>query len=254
MVAATTPIHRQVRSGQLRQGSAGQGVNVGDAERLLSLLGGGALALYGLARRDLPGLGLAAAGGGLLYRGLTGHCNLYGALGVNTAEHHGPAAAVAAGRGVRVVRAVTIDRPPEEVYRVWHDLENLPRFMSHLKSVKKEGNRSHWVAKAPAGMSVEWDAEIVNDKPGRLIAWRSLEGSKVRTAGSVHFNPAPDGRGTEVLVELKYDPPGGKLGTWLAWLFGEDTGRQIREDLERFKGMMESGEASAARGQVAGRA
>jgi uncharacterized membrane protein len=126
--------------------------------------------------------------------------------------------------------------------------------MSHLKSVQKEGSRSHWVAKAPAGLSAEWDAEIVNDKPGRLIAWRSLEGSEVRTAGSVHFNPTPDGRGAEVLVELKYDPPGGKLGTWLAWLFGEDPGRQIREDLERFKGMMEGGEASAVRGQVAGRA
>jgi uncharacterized membrane protein len=254
MVAARTPIHRQVTAGQLRPGGADRGVNVGDAERLLSLLGGSALAVYGLARRDLPGLGLAAAGGCLLYRGLTGHCNVYGALGVNTAEAHGRAASVPAGRGVKVVRAITINRPPEEVYRVWHDLENLPRFMSHLKSVKQEGNRSHWVAKAPAGMSVEWDAEIVNDKPGRLIAWRSLEGSEVRTAGSVHFNPAPDGRGTEALVELKYDPPGGKLGSWLAWVFGEEPSLQIRDDLNRFKEMMEGGEASTARGQVAGRA
>src|SRR5262249_11960290 len=138
-----------------------------------------------------------------------------------------------------------INRTAEDVYRAWHDLENLPRFMSHLRSVRKDGNRSRWVAKAPAGMSAEWDAQIVNDKPGRLIAWRSLEGSEVRTAGSVHFNPTRDGRGTEVLVELKYDPPGGKLGTWLAWLFGEEPGRQVREDLQRFKEMMESGQGAA---------
>jgi uncharacterized membrane protein len=251
MVALRTPIHRQVTSGQLRRGGAEQGVNVGDRERLLSLLGGGALVGFGVGRRDLVGLGLAAAGACLAYRGLSGHCNVYGALGVTTAKPHGPAASVAAGRGVKVVRAATINSPPDEVYRVWRDLENLPRFMSHLKLVTKEGNRSYWVAKAPAGMSAEWDAEIVNDKPGRLIAWRSLEGSEVRTAGSVHFNPTPDGRGTEVLVELKYDPPGGKLGTWLAWLFGEEPGLQIRDDLKRFKEMMEAGRAAAAPKQPA---
>jgi uncharacterized membrane protein len=246
MVATTTPIHRQVTSGQLRRGSAEHGVNVGDAERLLSLFGGSALALYGLARRDLPGLGLAAVGGGILYRGLSGHCNLYDALGINTAKSRGHAASVAAGRGVRVVRAVTIDRPTDELYRVWHDFENLPHFMSHLKSVKTEGNRSHWVAKAPAGLSAEWDAEIVNDRPGRLIAWRSLEGSEVATAGSVHFTSAPGGRGTEVLVELKYDPPGGKAGSWLARLFGEEPSLQIQDDLQRFKVMMEGGQTAAA--------
>ena len=123
--------------------------------------------------------------------------------------------------------------------------------MQHLKSVTTEGLRSRWTAKAPAGMSVEWDAEIINDRPNRLIAWRSLEGSCVSTAGSVHFTPAPDGRGTEVLVELKYDPPAGKLGSWLASLFGEEPGRQIGDDLRRFKQLMEAGDAATTPRQPA---
>src|SRR5262249_48373258 len=123
----------------------------------------------------------------------------------------------------------------DALYRRWRDLAGLPRFMEHLVSVTEHGPRSHWVAKAPVGLTVEWDAELVNDQPGRLIAWRSLEGSQVDTAGSVHFNPAPSGRGTEVVVELKYDPPGGRLGSWLAWLFGREPSVQVREDLRRFK-------------------
>jgi uncharacterized membrane protein len=103
------------------------------------------------------------------------------------------------------------------------------------------GNRSHWVAKAPAGTSVEWDAEVYNEKEGELIAWRSLEGSQVNSAGSVHFNAAPGGGGTEVRVVLKYDPPGGVIGATIAKLFGEEPSQQIREDLRRFKQLMETG-------------
>src|SRR5205807_5768354 len=115
-----------------------------------------------------------------------------------------------------VEKTVTINRPAAVLFRMWSNFETLPRFMQHLVSVKVDGKRSHWVARGPAGTTVEWDAEIVNNVPDRLIAWRSLEGSTVDTVGSVRFVDAPGGRGTEVHVELKYDPPGGKLGSWVA--------------------------------------
>jgi uncharacterized membrane protein len=125
-------------------------------------------------------------------------------------------------------------------------VENLPRIMRHLDSVKGTGgNRSHWVAKAPLGLSVEWDAEVHNQRPNELIAWRSLEGSQVDTAGSVHFRRTPGGRGTEIQVVLKYDPPGGKVGAGLARLLGESPEQQIEEDLRRFKQLMETGERPA---------
>jgi len=221
---------------------------VAEMERWLSLIGGGALALYGLREGNLPGLGLAVVGGALVHRGLSGHCTVYGALDIST-KQHSQAAAVGAGQGIKVVRAVTIQRPAEELYNHWRQFENLPRFMSHLVSVTRDGNRSHWIARAPAGMTVEWDAEIVNNEPNRLIAWRSLSGSQIGTAGSVHFTPLSLDRGTEVVVSLKYDPPGGTLGSWVAWAFGQEPGQQIREDLRRFKQMMEAGEFATIEGQ-----
>jgi uncharacterized membrane protein len=228
-------------------------VNVGDAERLLSAVGGGALALYGLSRGTLGGLCAAALGGAFVYRGLTGHCDCYAALGVRTTEGRGPMTSVPAGHGVKVEQTVTINRPAEDLYRYWRNFENLPRFMSHLESVKENGNRSHWMAKAPLGMTVEWDAEVYNDRRGELIAWRSIEGSTVDTAGSVHFTRAPGGRGTEVRVVLKYDPPAGKVGAALARWLGEAPEQQIAEDLNAFKRLMEAGESAATRGQPAAR-
>lgn len=225
-------------------------MNVSDAERWLSLLGGGALASYGLARGGLAGLALAVAGGSLVYRGATGHCPLYQSLGFSTAERHGPATSVPAARGVKVEKVMTINRSPEELYRFWRDFQNLPRFMRHLKSVEDHGGgRSHWVARGPMGSSVEWDAELHNERENELIAWRSLEGSEVDTAGSVHFTRAPGGRGTEVRVVLKYNPPAGKFGAAVARLFGEAPEQQIAEDLRCFKQLMEAGEVATTRGQ-----
>ena len=242
MVSLRTPISQEVGSGLMRSGGANR-VNVSDTERWLSLLGGGVLGIFGLTRGTLPGFGLAALGGALIYRGLTGRCPVYGSLGLDTADH-GQAASIPAGQGVKVTRAVTINRSPEDLFRFWRNFENLPRFMTGLVSVKTMGKRSHWVARGPLGKQVEWDAEIITEEPNRLIAWRSLEGSEVATAGSVHFTPAPGGRGTEVRVEMKYDPPAGKVGALIAKLFGEDPARQIQEDLRRFKQLMETGEIS----------
>jgi uncharacterized membrane protein len=146
-------------------------------------------------------------------------------------------------RSIRVQKSITVNRPPEELYRFWRNFENLPCFMRHLESVQVTGEtRSHWRAKAPIGMRVEWDAEIINDRPNELIAWRSREGADVDHAGSVHFKPAPGGRGTEVRVEMQYIPPGGVMGATIAKLFGEAPEQQLQEDLRRFKQMTEAGE------------
>lgn len=237
-----------------RSTSAGKqtSVNVGQAERLVSAAGGALLSLAGLRRGDPLGLAVAAAGAALVYRGLTGHCSVYQSLNINTAQQRSEATAVRAGHGVKVFRSVTIDRPAHELYAEWRRFEHLPRFMKHLVSVKEDGPRSHWVARGPAGTTVEWDAEIINEDRDRLIAWRSLPGSQVDTAGSVHFNPATGGRGTVVEVELKYDPPGGKIGAGIAWLFGEEASTQVAEDLQCFKQLMESGEVATTAGQSRG--
>jgi uncharacterized membrane protein len=147
-----------------------------------------------------------------------------------------------ARRGVFVAHSITVNRPREEVYRFWHDFQNLPRFMAHLESVDVHGRQSHWCAKAPAGMSVEWDAEMIEDVPNERIAWRSLEGAEIPNEGSVQFFDAPGGRGTEIVVELRYRPPGGRLAATFAKLFGEEPNQQIRGDLRRFKQVMELGE------------
>jgi len=220
-------------------------VNVNEAERVLSTVGGGALAVYGLSRGSLEGLFLAALGGCFVYRGLSGHCNFYGALGVSTAGREGPFTSVPAGHGVKVEKTVTINRPAEDLYRYWRNFENLPRFMRHLESVTVNGDRSHWVAKAPLGMSVEWDAEVYTDRRGEVISWRSLDGSEVDTAGSVHFTPVQGGRATEVRVVLKYDPPAGKVGAALARWLGEAPEQQIEEDLHEFQRLMGAGSGAA---------
>ncbi len=145
--------------------------------------------------------------------------------------------------GRRVTNIITINRSIEEVYAFWRNFENLPRFMRHLVSVNETGSgRSHWTAMAPAGMTVEWDAEITEDRPNELISWRSLPGASVRNAGTVTFTKAPGNRGTEVRVDLEYRPPAGKLGAMVAMLFREEPGQQIHDDLRNFKQVLEIGE------------
>jgi uncharacterized membrane protein len=157
-----------------------------------------------------------------------------------------------AGQEIQVRRSITVARSPEDVHRFWRDFENLPRFMRHLESVEvRDERRSHWRAKAPAGTSVEWDAEIVEDEPGRRIAWRSLEGSTVPNAGTVTFAAAPGDRGTEIHVDLEYRPPAGSVGWAVAKLFGEEPGQQIADDLRRLKQILETGEVVTAKGPSA---
>ncbi|HEX8071689.1 MAG TPA: SRPBCC family protein [Pyrinomonadaceae bacterium] len=248
----------QIDRGEAPAARGGGRGNVGDIERWASAVGGGALALYGLTRGTFGGAALALFGGALLYRGVTGYCDLYDKLGINTAggATTNPNISVRAGDGIRVEQTVTINRPPAEVYAFWRNFENLPRFMSHVEEVRaSDPTHSHWIVRAPAGTSVEWDAEVYNEKENELIAWRSLPGADVDNAGSVHFEPTPDGRATNLRVVLRYDPPAGIVGATVARLFGENPEQQIAADLQRFKEVLESGQAATteARGASTGR-
>lgn len=225
-------------------------INVGEKERLLSMLGGGTLGLIGLSRFSLGGLALAAVGGALVYRGMTGHCSLYQALDVTTAPQ-GPASSIAAGHGVKVEESIVINRDAATLWRFWRKLENLPRVMHHLELIEERDNRrSRWRARGPLGISFAWEAEIINEKENELLAWRSIDNSTVDTAGSVHFRATPQGQGTEMRVVLKYDAHAAHLAAPLARLLGDAPEHQIREDLQRFKQIMESGHAAALGSQV----
>jgi len=219
------------------------GINISGTERLASTLVGGALMAYGLKRRSLGGTLMALGAGSLVFRGATGHCLVYKALGLNTSQTKSGVASVRHNEGIKIETSVIIDRSPGELYRFWRNFENLPRFMTSLESVKKIDDRhSHWVVKAPAGTTLEWGAEIHNEKENEFIAWRSLQNAELNNAGSVHFTPDADGRGTTVKVILSYEPPGGKLGQAIARFLGQEPERQIRQDLERFKIVMEAEE------------
>jgi uncharacterized membrane protein len=217
--------------------------NLSDVERWASLAAGTGFAVYGLSRLRPSGWLHAAIGALLLRRGVTAHCDVYEALGVNTAGTGSDTRAALRGpRGVNVLESVTINRSIEELYRFWRNLENLPYFMRHLESVERVTDTiSHWRAKGPAGTIVGWDAEIFNEVPNKLIAWRSLEGADVVSAGSVNFDSAGP-VGTRVTVHLQYSPPGGKVGAAVAKWFGSDAETGIRQDLDRFKQMVESNE------------
>src|SRR5437764_5288370 len=150
---------------------------------------------------------------------------------------------VPSGEGVRVDKTITIQRPAAVVYAFWRNLENLPRFMRHLKSVSVlDDLHSHWAAKGLAGQIVEWDAEKIEQRENEMISWRSIPGSEVENAGSVWFTPIPDGAATMVRVELKYNPPAGKTGDFIAGLFGRDAKSALNEDLGRLKSLFETGQ------------
>jgi uncharacterized membrane protein len=209
----------------------------------VSLAAGVGLALYAVTRARRNGWLFAAIGGMLIERGATAHCRVYEALNVNTAgTGDDTRRALGGAAGVNVEESVVINRPIEELYRFWRNLENLPRFMHHLESVERlTDTLSRWKALGPAGTTVEWNAEIINEVANKVIGWRSIEGSDVVSAGSVNFEEAGPAR-TRVKVRLQYSPPGGKLGAALAKFVGRDAATEIREDLQRFKQLIEAGE------------
>lgn len=230
-----------------RSASAKTGANIATAERWMSVLSGGALLGYGLRQRGVAGMSAALLGGALANRGLSAKCMVYKALGINTAD-------ASQQPGLLVERTLTVNITPEQAYGFWRNFENLPSFMEHLESVTAlDEKRSRWVAKAPLGRTVEWEAELTDDQPNERIAWQSLPGATVPNSGTVTFKPGPGGFGTEVCVNLTYAPPAGQLGAAVAKLFGEEPQGQINDDLRHFKQMMETGEVPTTCGQPAGR-
>jgi len=240
--------------GDVEEARARSSRNVSETERWASVAAGAGLVLFGLRKRNAAGVAIAGLGGLLLRRGATGHCDTYEALGLNTASNGGDTRRALRGRGGTLVdESVTVNRPASELYAYWRKLDNLPRFMTHLKSVEQTSDTvSRWTTQGPAGTSVSWTAEIINDRPNELIAWRSLDGSAVVSAGSVHFDDAGAGRGTRLRVRMQYSPPGGKLGTLAARLTGKDAATEVREDLRRFKQLLEAGEVATTEGQPRG--
>jgi uncharacterized membrane protein len=182
------------------------------------------------------GLGMVAAATPLLYRGVTGRWPSIAAPNGDTKI------ALAGRRGVHVRESIDIDLPVPEVYRFWRRLDNLPRFMTHLHSVTEDEatRRSHWVAAGPAGVRVEWDAEIINEVENQVLGWRSLPGSDVVSAGSMNVDALDGGRRTRLTVHLQYATPAGRAGAVVASLFGRAPGQTIREDLRHLKDLLNS--------------
>jgi uncharacterized membrane protein len=238
--------HTPARDRQPRQ-------NVGQLERIASAGVGAGLLLAGLKRGSWGGWLLAAGGAALIYRGASGHCGCYDLLGYDTSETRNPATAVAARQGRKIERSIAINRAPEELYETLKDVEHLPRIFDHLTSVSPlEEGRARWQARGPLGNALKWDAEVIRDRPNQMISWRSLDGGDVETAGSIHLRPLPAGRGTEMRISLKYNPPGGKLAANVTDFLGQGLEAEIQSDLRRFKQLMEAGEPPTTKGQPSG--
>ena len=213
------------------QSNAHDGNRSSDLLRWGSVIGGGALALLGLSRRSKSGFAIAAAGGLLAYRGVT--------LDPNQDFH--------------AESSFAINCSPQQAYQFWRNFENLPRFMRNLESVKVTDNRhSEWSALGRFGKSIRWSAEIVEERDNEWIVWRSLEGSDIDCRGSVHFREAVGKRGTVVTAAMQYRPPAGAVGKTVATMLGKDPEFMLREDLRRFKALMEAGEVPNIEGQTNG--
>lgn len=212
------------------------------------LVGGAALVLYGVSRRSVKGVFLAGIGAGLAYSTAKNSGMLHGGL-KRLALH------TKASQTVEVESSITIDRSVGEVYEFWRELENLPLFMSHIRSVEELDRRhSHWVAELRGGLTLAWDAEIIEERENELLAWRSVEDSDIYNEGFVVFASAPGGRGTEVRAHIAYRPPAGELGAKIAEFFSKVSEVMLKEDLRRFKQILEVGEISTTSGQTSGRA
>lgn len=222
-----------MNSRELIYGSPTNSVNTRsvNARKWAALVSGAAVAVYGITRKSWTGAALAGTGGLLIFSG------------------------VRAGRGPKqfeIKRSITVNKPAQELYQFWRNLENLPSFMEHLESVTERDGVSHWVVQGPLKRTIEWDARISQEHPNELIRWHSMPGSVVDHRGSVQFAPAPGNRGTVVTVSLEYATPAGKAGNIVSTLFGKHPEQIVREELRHFKQLMEAGEIPTTQGQPAG--
>ena len=224
--------------------------NMAGWDRALSLGVGTALLVHAWKRRSWVGP-TGTAGAALVMRGASGFCPGYAAVGIRS-RRDDPERVLSGSGGLNLKESVTIARPVSEVFWFWRNVDNLPQFISHLESVEAlDDLRSRWTFRGPAGVAVRWDATIINEIDDRLIAWKSLPGADVVSAGSVTFRPARRG-GTEVTVSMQYAPPAGKAGAALAWLMGRTPAAELREDLRHLKHLLEAGEMPSTEGQPAG--
>lgn len=212
--------------------------NVGDTERILSAVAGSTLVTWGLRRRSLGGLVVAVLGADLLYRGFTGHCNVYQWLGKNTADDE----------PTEIESAITIDKPADELYRMWREPANLSRIMGHFADVQAQGeNRQHWKVHAPLGQEAEWESEITEERAGECLRWASVEGATLQNEGEISFVPAPQNHGTEVHLAMRFQPPGGVLGRAAIRALGPAPRLIAGHALRRFKSLAETGEIATLR-------
>lgn len=223
-------------------------VNVGLIERILSAAAGAALAAYGLKRSSAAGIGLAAAGSALLFRGVTGFCPVNESIGRDSSDPDRQK------RGIEIRTSLTVGKPRNEVYAYWRKLENLPLFMEHLADVRQvDERRSEWSAPIPkTGAYLDWRAEIEAEEENSRLAWRSVEGSQIHNAGEVRFEDAPGGRGTMLHVRITYEPPAGAVGAAASRLVNPAFEQMVKEDVRRFKRIMETGEIPTTEGQPSG--
>ena len=229
--------------------------NVGDSERVISGLAGGAFLLMAARNRSWLSKPLALLGVSLVGRGAIGKCAMYRQLGIDSTEgaHHLAIPGGMFNRTVKVQKTVTVKATPAEVYAFWRNFQNLPRFTQNLESVSEtEPGHTHWVARGPGDLKLEWDARIHEDTVNERISWSTLDSSPIQHNGSVRFSVDPQGRGTQIKAVLRYDIPAGKVGQALAKLLGEEPGQQLDADLRRLKMVLETGEVSRTDGQSAG--
>ncbi len=213
-----------------RERNYGPPVHSINKRKWAALISGSAVALYGATRKSWTGAALAGAGGYLIYSGVRN----------------------GTPKQFEIKRSITVNKPAEELYQFWRNLENLPSFMEHLESVTQREGVSHWVVQGPLNRRIEWDARVSQEHPNELIRWHSLPGSPVDHRGSVQFATATGNRGTIVTVSLQYGTPAGKAGNVVSSLFGKHPEQIVREELRHFKQLMEAGEIPTTHGQPAG--
>ena len=224
-------------------------INISWGERIGSIAGGLVIGYFGLQKFSLKNIVLSLSGGYLIYRGLSGHCMFNELVGIDTSERE--------GSPVILKKAITINKPRAEVYARWRELEKLPSILKHLseiRAVDADKKRYHWKMKLPKGLGhLEWDAEIVDERPNELIAFRTYNGSDVSQSGRVEFIEAPGGRGTEMHATIKYYPPAGYIGSAAAKALNGYIATLVLEDMKRFKKLLETGEITKIDGQPSGR-
>jgi uncharacterized membrane protein len=230
------------------------GTNVNGVERAVSVLIGGMLVARGLKRRSLGGAMVALAGGGLLSRGITGHSTVYQKLNLHTAGGRTFRRTRARDEELEIMRAITIGKPADELYRLWRDPQIQPQIMADFADVAMDDKgHAHWAVRAPMGRRIEWDSEIVEERAGEMLRWQTREGAELPNEGSVRFRPAPGNRGTEVHLHVKFSPPGAMPVKGAMKLLGFIPKQMAYKALWRFKALAETGQIPSIKGQPAGR-